>query len=135
MMATMNSRTNMALAALAVATGPAPVGAVMPVTPQTYAGIGRTVIVGPYAVTPRAVIEDSRCPPVVTCVWSGQVRLSVRVVALHGRERYIGQMTSMHPLQLQRGSLQLATITPPNAANGGHIPPRTYRFGFRYTSR
>jgi hypothetical protein len=122
-----------ALALGAAAAGPA--AAVMPVTPQTFARLGQTITVGGYAVTPRAVLEDSRCPPVVTCVWSGQVRMTVRVVALHGGERYIGEMTTMRPLQLRRGNLQILSVTPPNPANGRHVRPGDYRFGFRFTTR
>lgn len=124
-----------ALAALALAGGAsAPATAIMPVPPLTHARLGETVVIGGYRVTPVAVLEDSRCPARVACVWSGQVRLSVRIAALQGRERYSGEMTSMRPLQLRRGSLQIRTIEPQNTTSGNPRPAQ-YRFGFQFTPR
>ncbi len=124
-----------AFAALVLAGGAsAPVAAVMPLPPLTQARLGETVTVGPYRVTPVSVLEDSRCPAMVTCVWSGQVRLSVRIVALRGGERFAGEMTSMRPLQLRRGELRLRTIAPANT-KAGNPRPAQYHFGFQFTLR
>ena len=70
----------------------------MPLPPTVQARLGETGTVGPYRVTPVSVLEDTRCPARVTCVWAGQVRLSVRVVAIRGGERFNGEMTSLRPL-------------------------------------
>ena len=43
------------------------------------ARLNETVRVGGVAVTPLVVLEDSRCPRDVACVWEGRIRLSVRV--------------------------------------------------------
>lgn len=124
-----------AIAALALASGAsAPASAVMPMPALTHARLGETVTVGAYRVTPVAVLEDSRCPAMVTCVWSGQVRLRVRIAAIRGGERFNGEMTSMRPLQLRRGELRLRTTEPPNPRSG-RLRPAQYRFGFQLTSR
>ena len=130
----MNRIAVTALAALTLTGGAAsPVTAVMPLPPLTYARLGETVTIGGYRVTPVAVLEDSRCPARVVCAWSGQVRLSVRIAAIHGRERYNSEMTSMRPLHLQRGALQIRTTEPQNAA-AGRPRPAQYRFGFQFTA-
>lgn len=101
---------------------------------MSHARLGETVTVGPYRVTPVSVLEDSRCPARVTCVWSGQVRLSVRIAAIRGGERFNGEMTSMRPLQLRRGELRLRTTEPPNPRSG-RLRPAQYRFGFQFISK
>lgn len=131
----MNKQAITALTALALAGGAAaPAAAVMPLPPMSQARLGETVTVGPYRVTPVSVLEDSRCPAKVTCVWAGQVRLQLRVVAIRGGERFTGEMTSLRPLQLRRGELRLRTIQPPNT-RAGHPRPAQYRFGFQFTSK
>jgi hypothetical protein len=131
----MNKLAITAIAALALAGAAAvPAVAVMPLPPLTHARLGETVTVGHYRVTPIAVLEDSRCPARVACVWSGQVRLSVRIAAIRGGEGYRGEMTSMRPLQLRHGALRLVTIEPPNTTNG-RPRPMQYRFGFQFQPR
>ncbi|MGE3691317.1 MAG: hypothetical protein AB7F98_08050 [Novosphingobium sp.] len=131
----MNRLAITTLAALTLAAGvSSPAAAATPLPPLTYARLGQTVTIGGYRVTPIAVLEDSRCPAMVTCVWSGQVRLSLRVAAIRGRERFNGEMTSMQPLQLRRGALQIR-ITQPQNTRAGSPRPAQYRFGFQFTPR
>jgi hypothetical protein len=131
----MNNLAITTLAALAFAGGASvPVAAVMPLPPLTHARIGETVVIGGYRVTPVSVLEDSRCPARVACVWSGQVRLQVRIAAVQGRERFNGEVNSRRPLQLRQGVLRLMTIEPQNTTSGN--PPQTqYRFGFQFSRR
>ena len=66
------------LLCLACATPPAE-----PATPsgraEVSARLGETVRLGRLAITPLQVVEDSRCPVGVQCVWAGRLRLSVRL--------------------------------------------------------
>jgi len=43
------------------------------------AAIGETVRVGPLLATPRAVVEDSRCPYNVRCVQAGRLVISTQL--------------------------------------------------------
>lgn len=43
------------------------------------ARLGEIARLGDLAVRPLAVIEDSRCPRDVTCVWAGRLRLGAAV--------------------------------------------------------
>jgi len=46
--------------------------------------LGGTARLGNLSVRPLAVLEDSRCPRDVTCIWAGRLRL--RVALVPGRE-------------------------------------------------
>lgn len=41
--------------------------------------LGKTVDTQGYSVTFKEVLEDSRCPTNVTCVWAGRVRIKVEI--------------------------------------------------------
>lgn len=57
---------------------PAPDGT--PPAPQGSAvGLGQSVLVGDLAVTPLEVVEDSRCPINVRCVWPGRLVVRTRI--------------------------------------------------------
>ena len=98
-------------------------------TGLVYARLGQVVTVGGPQVTPLAVLEDSRCPAGVQCVWAGRVRLSVRIGVARGaamREMVMGM-----PLAVADGALTLVDVLPPRSRDA---PPRPedYRFGFRF---
>lgn len=82
---------------------------------------------GGLTVTPLEVLEDSRCPANVDCVWAGQVRLRVNVSGVEA------EIISDQGLSTPNGMVVLAVIKPypfhewPEA----EIPIPPYRFGFR----
>lgn len=91
----------------------------------SYGGLGETIRVGRLTVRPLAVIEDSRCPSNVTCVWAGRVVLRLRITSLGERT-----ISSIEPLALPGGGrLELAGVWPPRVH--GERPAGPYRFGFR----
>lgn len=96
------------------------------------AGFDRTAAVGPLRITPLTLVEDSRCPQGVRCVWAGQVRITARIGGRGGvrtRELIAGK-----PVSIAAGMLTLETIAPPPPQPGAAIPRSAYRFGFRYTA-
>lgn len=97
-------------------------------------GVARTalnqkVYVDGPQVTPLAVLEDSRCPAKVQCVWPGQVRLAIRV-HLGSGDRDM-EITSGVPLPVADGTLELVDVTPMRRDTSA-IKPADYRFGFRF---
>jgi hypothetical protein len=112
-----------ALALGACATVPEPTDGI------ARAKLGERVYVDGPAVTPLEVLEDSRCPKGVNCVWAGQLRLKVRV--------HLGSREEMHdltlglPVHVADGRLELVEATPDRVANEA-IKPGSYRFGFRF---
>jgi len=73
------------------------------------------------------VIEDSRCPNNVTCIWAGRLRLRANVSG-EDLELTLGQVVSA-----EHGSVTLAVVSPgpwaewPEAEIGAKP---AYRFGF-----
>ncbi|MBW8755964.1 MAG: hypothetical protein JF595_17850 [Sphingomonadales bacterium] len=91
----------------------------------TLARLGETVRIHGVRVTPLRLVEDSRCPARVTCVWAGRVRIVARIGGA-ARELTLGQ-----PVPMAGGTLQLAAVMP-QRQRIGTIPPAAYRFGFRF---
>lgn len=93
------------------------------------AAIGETAdLGGGLTVRPLAVIEDSRCPNNVTCIWAGRLRLRANV---SGEDV---ELTFGEALVTAHGSLMLAAVSPGPWAEWpttelGEKP--AYRFGFR----
>jgi len=80
------------------------------------------------AVEPLRVLEDSRCPQDVTCVWAGRFVLAARVRD-HGRVETV-KLTLGIPQKVGRGRLTLDQVSPERTAKG--VNARQYRFGLSY---
>lgn len=93
------------------------------------AGIGQTVAVDGPRVTPLEVLEDSRCPRGVQCVWAGRVRISARIDLGKGSETR--ELTLGKPENVADGALELVEVLPDKMADRT-ILPEDYRFGFHF---
>lgn len=89
------------------------------------ARIGETVTVGPHRVTPRVVLEDSRCPAGVQCAWAGRVRIATLV------DEAPRELTQGQPLPMDAGALTLIEVYP-QARNDTTYYPDEYRLGFSW---
>lgn len=94
-----------------------------------YARIGQSVYVEGPRVTPLAVVEDSRCPEGVQCVWAGRVRISARIDL--GARSETRELTLHKPEQVADGSLELIEVRPARKRDTA-IPNADYRFAFRF---
>lgn len=94
------------------------------------ARIGQTVKIADFALTPLDVIEDSRCPANVQCVWAGRVRLKARID--FGRDATEPEFTLGEAQPAGAGMLELVEAEP-HPEQGRTIYPEDYRFGFTYT--
>ncbi|MET0181180.1 MAG: hypothetical protein ABW194_11975 [Novosphingobium sp.] len=92
------------------------------------AGFGDTVAVGSIRVRPLNLVEDSRCPRPVQCIWAGRVRIDARLVG-SGRAQTRTLMLG-EAAQVGRSSVTLAEVLPPRSAGVG-IARADYRFTFR----
>ena len=92
------------------------------------ARLNQEVRVGDIRVKPLEVLEDSRCPPDVTCVWAGRVRLRVQVNG--GGEQVMG---TDQPVRVGRQQVELVGVAPINWAHPptGVDPNEPKRFAFR----
>jgi hypothetical protein len=120
-----------AIGALAVAgcasSGPPAVAAETTGSNQTVR-IGATARLGGIAITPLAVLEDSRCPGDVTCIWAGRVLIRARIDA-EGRsstsEMELGKPVATSP----NAAIVLARVEPQRNTSAA-IEPDDYRFAF-----
>jgi len=78
-------------------------------------------------IRPISLVEDSRCPIDVQCVWAGRVR----ILAELGPDELQREMTLGEPATIGEGRLTLVAVQPAKAA-GASTDPRAYRFTFRF---
>lgn len=95
----------------------------------TWARLGQTVTVGTVRVTPIRVLEDSRCPVDVACVWAGRLRISVRITG-QGRPA-TRDLTLRQPLAVPGGTLNLLDARPERRTTS-RFAPSAYSFGLRF---
>lgn len=89
--------------------------------------LGEAQRVGDLYVTPLRVIEDSRCPQGVQCVWAGTVKVETRVDGAGWRETSVIGLGT--PASVRGHAIELAEVSP--SARQENIPPADYRLLFR----
>lgn len=94
------------------------------------ARIGEAVYVDGPVIKPVAVIEDSRCPAKVQCVWQGRVRIKALWMRADGPRELI--LSSDQPMAIDDGMMTLTDIRPSRPQNG-KIRPGEYRFRLDFT--
>lgn len=101
--------------------------------PSTTAGptaaLGGTAYTNGLYILPIAVIEDSRCPINVVCVWAG--RLVVRSEVRGGSWRRTVDLELGKSQQIADGALTMVAAIPAKVA-GSETDPRSYRFTFNF---
>ncbi|NNC72814.1 MAG: hypothetical protein HKN78_08045 [Sphingomonadaceae bacterium] len=93
------------------------------------AALGEATYVDGLHVTPRRVIEDSRCPINARCIWAGRVVLGVVVEG--GSWRREMELTLGEPQHVADGALALVSVIPGQLA-GSEIDNEDYVFAFEF---
>ena len=96
--------------------------------PNENVAIGGTARVRGVAVTPLAVVEDSRCPKDVTCIWAGRVLIRARIQA-EGRSSE-AEMELGKPFAASGNAAIVLAEVWPERTTGAGIEPADYRFAF-----
>lgn len=96
------------------------------------AGLGQIALVSGIKVRPISVVEDSRCPALVRCVWEG--RLIVRARMTGPGWTQIRDFELGVPQAVDQYRVALISAEPQKAAPG-EIDPRAYRFTFSAIGR
>ena len=89
--------------------------------------IGQPTRVGALVVTPKALVEDSRCPMNARCVWAGRVVVTARIDGAGWRETANLTLGQPHPTH---GTTVTLTSATPEKTTGTTVPPEAYTFGF-----
>jgi hypothetical protein len=93
------------------------------------ARIGEAVYVDGPVIRPIAVLEDSRCPATVQCVWAGRVR--IKAIWLRGDKPKEIILSSDKPTPIADGMMGLTNIRPARPKNG-KIGDGKYRFTLNF---
>ena len=93
------------------------------------APLGEVANLDGITVKPLEVVEDSRCPALVRCVWAGRVRIRADVSGTGTRELILGE-----PAAVNGGTLTLVDVRP-GKREPGDIPSRQYQFTFTFQPR
>ena len=101
----------------------------LPLSPGPTASFAQVAEIGGVTIRPVRLIEDSRCPAQVQCVWAGRLRIEAVIGYRSGSEEQRREMIMGDPVVLPEGSLKLADARPEPVA-GEPIAPRAYRFTF-----
>jgi hypothetical protein len=96
---------------------------------EPTAALGQVAYINGLKVRPLQVVEDSRCPISVQCVWAG--RILVRSEITGGSWRQTRDLELGKPQQIADGALTLIAVSPAKIA-GAATDPRTYRFTFDF---
>lgn len=116
------------LAALALAAC-----ATIPPTPAgPTAGFGQVAYSNGVRFRPLQLLEDSRCPTNVQCVWAGRLKVRTEVSGsgwTQTRDLELGV-----PQAVAEYRVALISAEPPKQA-GAEIDPRAYRFTFTASGR
>ncbi len=83
------------------------------------------VRVGDLVLTPKKVVEDSRCPMNARCVWAGRVVVTTRIDGAGWRETK--DLTLGEPYGTHGEVFALASVRPERTTQVA-IEPRQYRF-------
>lgn len=108
--------------------------------PETVAlrtGTQRTVARGELSIKFVTVVEDSRCPLDVNCVWAGNAKIRVKVTDQRGRAKMMELNTNGEPKvdQFGRYAISLVSLTPKPTQNRRHTPRYNARLSIQRVSR
>ena len=103
-----------------------------PPPPGPTAALNQAGEVNGLRFRPLELLEDSRCPARVQCVWAGQVRVLVAVGSPTGGEISRHEMTLGKPVIVHGGALTLVAVEPQRGELGS-LERDAYRFTFIYT--
>lgn len=110
------------------------VSACAPVRPvEGPVALGQIASVNGPKVRVEQVVEDSRCPVDVQCVWAG--RLVVRATVMGGGWSRQVDLTLGMPINVADGALVLVDADPPRRVGARAVKNSAYRFSFAFWGR
>lgn len=105
---------------------------VPPANAGPTAGLNQTASVGGLRIRPIEVIEDSRCPANVQCVWAGRLIVRARMNGDGWTQVRDFELGAFQAVDQYRVTLVNAE---PSKTAPGPIDPRAYRFTFDVSVR
>ncbi len=102
------------------------------VVDDSEAGIGHAVTESGVTITPLEVLEDSRCPSDVQCIWAGTVKLRATLKDASGTSEQIFELGQ--PVTTEAEVITLTEVTP-YPKSGEIISTPQYVFRFQISKR
>ncbi|KLE35663.1 hypothetical protein [Aurantiacibacter luteus] len=99
--------------------------ATVPSAEGTPVPLGQAVALDDMALTPLAVVEDSRCPINARCVWAGRIVVQTRVAGRGWQES--APLTLGEPAQVH-GRIVVLVSAEPGKVAGTQTRSEDYRF-------
>jgi|SRR3990167_10239605 len=99
---------------------------------ELEARLNRSVSALGVTITPRQVLEDSRCPVDVTCIQAGTVRVRADLTSGLGTANQIFELGK--PITTETEIVELIGVGP-QSISGRQIDASQYRFTFRISKR
>ena len=115
------------LAGCTVSSGGGPILDGRPIRNDGFAAIDQPTLVETLVVTPKTILEDSRCPMNVRCVWAGRAVIETRIDGAGWRETV--NLTLGETYQTHGTSIALTSVQRERMA-GTQLRSTNYRFGY-----
>ena len=96
------------------------------------AGLGQIATVNDIRIRPIELVEDSRCPATVRCVWEGKLSVRARMTGPGWTQIRDFELGVPQAVDVYRVALIGAE---PQKQAGAEIDPRAYRFTFAVSGR
>jgi hypothetical protein len=94
------------------------------------AGLGQYALVDGLRIRPIRVVEDSRCPVNVQCVWAGRLVVETEIGGRAPYQLRRLELGKPEAVAVAGGTLTLVAAEPARLA-GAEIPREAYRFTFQ----
>jgi|SRR5690606_20770659 len=120
----------LSLGVSACAASPAALSGSPPLAEASSVALGQSAYAEGPVIQPVELLEDSRCPADVRCVWAGEVRLKMLWIRPGARAQPFEAILGKR-VPLADGTLLLESVTPPKEVDQP-IRPEDYRFSFRF---
>lgn len=103
---------------------------VTPLPDGSEVALGQKAYVDGPLVQPVELLEDSRCPAKLQCVWAGRVRVKMLWIRPTG-ENQTFEVTLGEATSLADGAIRLDSVRPEKRADAP-VRPEDYRFTLRF---
>ena len=104
-----------------------------PVELELRAGEGRRIAASAMHVDFRSVLEDSRCPQDVVCVWAGNAAIELGLAARAGATHVVVLNTGIEPRATEWSNVKITLLSvSPIPREGEAIPARAYVVRLRF---
>lgn len=93
--------------------------------------LGGKAMLNGMTLVPQRIVEDSRCPVDVQCVWAGRLVVETVILLRGGSEELRLNLETGKAFAVAGGQLTLLDAQPAKLA-GEPVPPSAYRFTLRF---